>query len=209
MVATSQTIGNASLRSKKYAGARRALFEAAMELFREKGFDETSVDEIVERAGFSRATFFNHFGNKSAVLRHYGEELQERVHQLLSSIAAGVPPLDRLKQVLLAMAKDAQAHRKELKLVFANSIHDEAYLARPTPARQRTLKMLADLIAEGQSKGEVRRDLSAEEQARQLLGLYNNALLMIIFGGRNARAAIEPMWSFAIGGLCGRHTLAE
>jgi AcrR family transcriptional regulator len=208
-MATNQTIGPAGLRSRKYADARRALFEAAMALFREQGFDATSVDEIVERAGFSRATFFNHFGAKSAVLRYYGEQVQERVHQMLSSIDAGVAPLIRLKQVLLAMAKDAHAHREELKLVFAHSIHDEAYLARPTPARERTLKMLAQLIAEGQRRGEARRDLSAGEQARQLLGLYNNTLLMIIFGGRNATAAIESMWIFATGGICGRDTLAK
>jgi AcrR family transcriptional regulator len=208
-MATNQAIGQTGLRSRKYAHARRALFEAAMALFREQGFDATSVDEIVERAGFSRATFFNHFGAKSAVLRYYGEQVQERVHEMLSSIDAGVAPLVRLKQVLLAMGKDAQAHREELKLVFAHSIHDEAYLARPTPARERTLKMLAQLIAESQRRGEARRDLSAGEQARQLLGLYNNALLMIIFGGRNATAAIESMWIFATGGICGRDTLAK
>lgn len=208
-MAIDQTTGQTSLRSRKYADARRSLFEAAMALFRAKGFDETSVEEIVERAGFSRATFFNHFGTKSAVLRYYGEALQERVRQMLKALDSSVEPVARLKQVFFAMAKDAQAHREELKLVFAHSIHDEAYLARPTPARQRTLVMLAQLISEGQAQGEIRRDLSADEQARQLLGLYNNALLMIIFGGRNAKTAIEPMWSFAIGGIGGRHTLAE
>lgn len=198
-----------SLRSRKYADARRALFGAAMQLFLNKGFDETSVDEIVARAGFSRATFFNHFGTKSAVLRYYGEAVQERVHQMVTSMDSGVRPLERMKRALVAMAKDAQIHREELKLVFAHSMHDEAYLAHPTRARQRILKMLADLIAEAQAQGDVRRDLSAQEQARQLLGLYNNAVLLIILGGRSARAAIEPMWSFAIGGIDGRNTLAK
>ena len=61
----------ATLRSRKLADARRALFEAAMELFRERGFDETTVEEIAARAGFSRATFFNHFGSKAAVLGYF------------------------------------------------------------------------------------------------------------------------------------------
>lgn len=204
-----QTTGQISLRSRKYADARRALFEAAMTLFREKGFDETSVDEIVERAGFSRATFFNHFGTKSSVLRYYGSELQERVNEMLKSSDPGASPLVRLKQVLLAMAKDAQAHREELKLVFVHSVRDEAYLATPTPARKRTLNILVDLIGEGQAQAKVRRDLTAEEQARQLMGLYNHALLMIIFGGRNAKAVIEPMWKFALRGIVGRDTLVE
>jgi AcrR family transcriptional regulator len=199
----------AGLRSKKYADTRRALFEAAMELFRANGFDETSIDAIVERAGYSRATFFNHFGNKAAVLRYYGERVQERAQQMLHTTSAGIAPLDRLKEVLIAMAKDAQANREDLRLIFTRSVYDEAYLAHSTPARARYLKMLASLIAEAQSRGDARCDLSADEQARQLLGLYNNALLMIIFGGRNAAAAIQSMWDFAMGGISGRNTLAE
>src|SRR6266542_1568370 len=43
----------ATLRSRKLADARRALFETAMKLFRERGFDETTVEEIAARAGCS------------------------------------------------------------------------------------------------------------------------------------------------------------
>jgi TetR/AcrR family transcriptional regulator, cholesterol catabolism regulator len=208
-MAVDMTMTQASLRSRKYADARRALFKAAMELFREKGFDETSVDEIVDRAGFSRATFFNHFGNKSAVLRYYGEQLQERVHEMIESTSPNMPVLGRVKNALLAMAKDAQMHREELKLIFVHSIHDEAYLAFSSPAREYVVKMLARLIGEAQSQGQVRSDIRASELARQLLGLYNNAVLAIIFREQNAKVAVESMWKFAIGGMCGRDTVAE
>lgn len=49
-MASNTGIVHAGLRSKKYADARRALYEAFMELFREKGFDATSVDAIIGRA---------------------------------------------------------------------------------------------------------------------------------------------------------------
>ena len=78
------------LREKKNVAVKQAFFDAAMYLFRKQGFEKTSVDEIAERAGFSRATFFNHFGTKQGVLRHYGQHIQSRVERLISDAD---PPL--------------------------------------------------------------------------------------------------------------------
>jgi TetR/AcrR family transcriptional regulator, cholesterol catabolism regulator len=192
-----------TLRAKKYAEAKQALFDAAMELFREKGFDETSVDEIAERAGFSRATFFNHFGTKSAVLRFFGERLQVRMERLLSEAHPKVPPLERVREMLLVMAKEAEAHREDLRIVFVFSVRDPNYLAGPTPAQERILELVSELVGEAQRRGEARRDLAAHDQAVQILGLYWNALLTIIFGRRRAGAAIDSAWRFALRGIQG------
>lgn len=78
---------NPGLRERKNAEVKAAFFEAAMALFRQKGIEQTSVDEIAERAGFSRATYFNHFGTKKGVLRYYGQQLQERMEELLADAA--------------------------------------------------------------------------------------------------------------------------
>ena len=84
---------DSGLRQNKKIRVKRELYLAAMELFRQKGFDETSVEEIAEQAGYSRATFFNHFGSKQGVLRFYGQRLQERVEELLDAIGGFSFPL--------------------------------------------------------------------------------------------------------------------
>lgn len=48
--------------------ARERLENAALDLFVEKGFEETTVTQIAERAGMNRATFFRHFTDKREVL---------------------------------------------------------------------------------------------------------------------------------------------
>ncbi len=48
--------------------ARGRLEEAALELYTERGFDETTVAEIAERAGLTERTFFRHFADKREVL---------------------------------------------------------------------------------------------------------------------------------------------
>ena len=60
---------------KREAGklARRdRLYEAAVTLFREQGYEHTTVDQITRRAGVAKGTFFNYFPTKDAVLALHG-----------------------------------------------------------------------------------------------------------------------------------------
>lgn len=193
----------APLRSRKLADARRALFEAAMELFRERGFDETTVEEIAARAGFSRATFFNHFGSKAAVLGYFGEHVAGVMEATLAAARPATPPLERLRRVLLAMAREAEGSREDWRIVFTYSLRDPNFLVVPTPARQRFVETVTGLLAEAQGLGQARRDLGAAEQAAQVVALYKFAVMSVVVEGRSAKAAIATAWRFAEGGIHG------
>jgi AcrR family transcriptional regulator len=67
--------------------ARGRLQKAALELYSERGFDETTVAEIAERAGLTERTFFRHFADKREVL-FWGENT---LHELLVLAVAGAP----------------------------------------------------------------------------------------------------------------------
>lgn len=67
------------------ASSRDTLAEAACELFLEKGYAHTSVEDIARRAGVSRSSFFNYFGSKSDVL---WAGLDERVAALEHALSA-------------------------------------------------------------------------------------------------------------------------
>jgi AcrR family transcriptional regulator len=167
------------------------------------------VKAFAQQGGGSRATFFNHFGSKTAVFRFYGQQLAARIEAAVADAGARSTPLDRLRRVLGTMAAEAEANREDLRLVFAYSVRDPAYLEAPTAPRQRVLELLAGLIGEAQRRGEAREDIPAQEQAEHLMGLYQNALLGIVFGGRKAETAVDSMWRFARGGLYGVRPLSE
>ena len=66
------------------AAARAAVVAAALELFAEKGFDQTSVEQIAQAAGVSRSTFFRQFGGKDDVVFTDHELLLERLREFLA-----------------------------------------------------------------------------------------------------------------------------
>src|SRR5438270_13951430 len=57
-----------SLRERKKNQTRAEIFAAAIELFRSRGYEQTTIDQIVEAANYSRAAFNRHFGSKEDVL---------------------------------------------------------------------------------------------------------------------------------------------
>ena len=79
---------------------RRQTFEAlrdsGLTLFAEQGFDETTVEQIAERAGVSLRTFFRYFSCKEALL--FGTDLLERCEAILRGRPEGEPLLVSLHQ---------------------------------------------------------------------------------------------------------------
>ena len=72
-------------RQESKEATRARLVEAAEQLFIRKGFDDTSVDEISETAGYSRGAFYSNFDDKDQVFlavinRHRGGPLKSSIH---------------------------------------------------------------------------------------------------------------------------------
>ncbi len=73
---------------------------AALELYGEQGYDETTVAEIAARAGLTERTFFRHFADKREVLFHGGDQLRD---ELVAGVAAAPPDAEPLDAVVLAI----------------------------------------------------------------------------------------------------------
>ena len=94
--------------------ARGRLQAAALELYGERGFEQTTVAEIAERAGLTERTFFRHFADKREVLFDAADRLKE----LLIATVAEVPP-DATPQKAVASGLDAVAAMLEERREFA------------------------------------------------------------------------------------------
>src|SRR5882672_11992034 len=63
----------ASRRERRSAETRERLFRSALQLFAQKGFEETTVEDITEAADVGKGTFFNYFPSKDHILIAFGE----------------------------------------------------------------------------------------------------------------------------------------
>jgi AcrR family transcriptional regulator len=76
------------------------LAEAAMQLFRERGFDRTTVADIAARAGLTERTFFRYFADKREVLFSGGPMLQDFVVERVANAPPKMPPIDVVARAL-------------------------------------------------------------------------------------------------------------
>ena len=102
--------------------------QAAFDLFNERGFEQTTVDDIAERAGLSRATFFRHYPSKDDVIFPDHDRLLSQVRDRLRSSSHGTA---------LAAVSDA------VRLVLLHYLH-EGDLARRRYALTSTVPALRD-----------------------------------------------------------------
>ena len=84
--------------------SKRTLEEAAAELFLEQTYSGTTVDQIAQRAGVSRNTFFNYFGSKSDVLWVDVDETLERLAGELAEAPADGPVMDAVRDAVIRVA---------------------------------------------------------------------------------------------------------
>jgi AcrR family transcriptional regulator len=206
---SSKTPPRGTLRERKNAAAKRAFFEAAAALFREKGYDATSVDEIAERAGYSRATFFNHFGAKESVLSYYFQFFASRVEEVLDQLDPQASPLDRIHRMLAAMVGEAERQREDLKLVYMYRGKDPNYLDDVEQSRRGVLSRMTGLVGEAQRCGELRRDLSAKELAYHILSVHTGFMAAVILNEIPSDQALRSGWPFILEGARGSGAAGE
>lgn len=85
-------------------GARERLVVAAVELFSEKGYDDTTVAEIAERAGLTKSTFFRYFPDKRELLVAGQETLGTLFAEGIAGAPRGATPLEAVGAGLEAVA---------------------------------------------------------------------------------------------------------
>ncbi|GAA2093714.1 TetR family transcriptional regulator [Actinomadura alba] len=92
-------------RERKKRRTREALVEAAFELFQEKGFDATTVEEIADAVDVSSRTFFRYFASKEEVVLTFQEEQFAAVLEELLARPAGEPVMTALRKTCVSVLR--------------------------------------------------------------------------------------------------------
>jgi len=161
------------LREEKKAEQRRAILATALELFRVQGFDATRVQDVTERLRISEGTFFNYFPTKAAVLDAAAVDVLDRATVLLHHDVAdhARAVLARLEELVREFAANFAGDRD-----FAAQLALHTRLGLGREREQQTHRLLAELVEEGQRRGEIRADVPA----RRLAELFMAVVLVTV-----------------------------
>jgi AcrR family transcriptional regulator len=152
--------------------ARDRLAEAAFDLFNERGYEQTTVDDIAERAGLGRATFFRHYRSKEDVIFPDHDRLLAEVRERLRSSANGsalTAVADAVRLVLLHYLDEGELARRRYALTSTVS----ALRDREIASVARYQRLFREFIAERMPE---RSALQAELMAAAVASAHNHVL---------------------------------
>ena len=152
------------MKKKNDRNTKGKIVSAAWQLFYQQGYDDTTIDEIVEASGTSRGSFYHYFTSKDDLLTSLSYLFDEKYEELMESMDPALSPLDKLvymNQELFMMIENTVSVSL-LSQLFASQLvtKGERHLLEPS---RTYYKLLRQITIEGQQKGIFRDELSIND----------------------------------------------
>ena len=188
-------------RERHRTEVRERLFRAALRLFAERGYLETTVEDITDAADVGKGTFFNYFETKEHVLATFGAERLAAVERAAERAKTGpvLPLLRNLATDLAGQSKQSPALLRAIYAAHASCAPVRAELHKRLAIARR---LLAEIFAIAQERGEVRRDMPAVELARRVqVVLLGITLAWALHPDSSLRGTAQETWDLFLPGL--------
>lgn len=152
---------------KKSRNTKTKIVTAAWDLFYTQGYDDTTVDDIVEASGTSKGSFYHYFESKDELLNSLSYLFDDKYEELLDTIADDMNSFDvllylnrelfdlidnKIDQSLIARLYSTQITRKGEKSLLDN---DRLYY-----------KLLRQTVSKGQARGELTTEMTVNDIVR-------------------------------------------
>ena len=162
---------------KRGKNTKKKIVSAAWKLFYEQGYENTTVEEIIDASGTSRGSFYHYFSGKDALLGSLSFMFDEKYEELIPQMDPSINAYDKLvflNQELFAMIEDT----------ISIDLLARMYSTQLTTTGERHLmdhnriyyRLIRQIAVEGQARGELRSDISVNEITK-LYALCERALL--------------------------------
>jgi AcrR family transcriptional regulator len=155
--------------------ARDRLAEAAFALFAERGYEQTSIDDITERAGLGRTTFFRHYRSKEDVIFPDHDLLLAQIGERLRTSSDGTALLavsDAVRLVLTHYVEEGDLARRR----YALTSGVPALRDREIASVARYQRLFREFIAEWMGDPAEPAPLRAELMAAAVVAAHNHVL---------------------------------
>jgi AcrR family transcriptional regulator len=161
---------------------KRQILDAAMECFARKGFQRTSMEDIIRESDLSAGAIYLYFQSKDQIIETLADERHNREQRLIAESFSGLKWDENLRQ-LLTRFSDAfrePAERKERRLgihLWAEALCNPKVLRLIRRGINQPLELLSGEIAKAQAGGRLRKEIDPDAAARLLIALFHGFIL--------------------------------
>lgn len=163
--------------TKQKNKTKKKIVAAAWRLFYKNGYDNTTVDAIIKESGTSKGTFYHYFNGKDGLLSSLSYLFDDKYEELLLEMDAQMNSFEKLlylNRELFQMV-ETSVSRELLATLYSSQLvtKGEKHLLDQNRIYYR---LLNDIVAEGQRRGQIKQDMAAHEIAKAY-ALCERALL--------------------------------
>jgi AcrR family transcriptional regulator len=187
-------------RQRRSAEIRERLFRAALDLFAQKGFSDTTVEDITNSADLGKGTFFNYFPSKDHLLLAFADMQLAKLQSTIEHLRTTGEPLPRfLRTLALRMTEEPGRNPSIVRALLLANLSSTPVREAMRGNQARGHALLTEFVAIGQQRGELRNDLLASDIAhvfRQTV--FGTLLVWSLYGddslAERVRTALDVLW---------------
>jgi AcrR family transcriptional regulator len=197
-------------RQRRSAETRERLFRSALELFGQKGFAETTVEDITEFADVGKGTFFNYFPSKDHILLAFGEMQLSKLESAIElARSSGEPMPEFLRSLGVRMTQEPTRNPAIVRALLQAYLSTTPVRAAMMDLQRRVHALHTQMIQLGQERGEIRDDLPPAEIAQVFRQtIFGTLLIWSLYGDATLHARIETAFNLLWTGLAPRGSSA-
>ncbi|HWY43475.1 MAG TPA: TetR family transcriptional regulator [Candidatus Sulfotelmatobacter sp.] len=201
----------ASRRERRSAETRERLFRSALQLFAQKGFEETTVEDITEAADVGKGTFFNYFPSKDHILIAFSDMQIGKLEQAVAGLRSSEQPLQEfMRSLVLKMTEEPIRNPGLIRALLRGYLSTTAVREMMILKQNHAHGLHKQMIEIGQGRGEVRSDIPAAEIAhffRQTI--LGTLLIWSVTGDATLRERIDSALQILWRGIAPRNSAVD
>ncbi len=190
---------------KRNTDKYQQILSAAIKVFAERGFSQSTISQIAQEAGVADGTIYLYFKNKEDILVQFYERMTEHVSQSFhEAVNQGQTAIDKLNKLIRAHLELFQEEPNGA-IVYQGETHLQWRLVQEPTRRMSKMyrDVISNLVAQGQKEGTIRSDLYVGLVKRLINGAVDEVINTWIHTGRDhdLAAMAEPLVDLFICGI--------
>ncbi|MBD0380948.1 TetR/AcrR family transcriptional regulator [Paenibacillus sedimenti] len=164
------------LREVRKKQINETITQVAIELFKQKGYENVTVEEIALKSGIAKGTFFNYFQKKEHLLLHIVNSYMQLMDQIVHRHQEGTVK-ERLQHILRDILSIYFLHPSLLRLTLVETIKSTLETKDASTNITMFKETLGTIIAEAKQSGVLRSSWDPNLSASVVVGVFLNTLI--------------------------------